>query len=610
MNNKISTKQQRLVLTKEEFTDTLSSIITRDYFPSLPSLHRDVAILQKRSEGDVNIDGPSVLQIQRAARILSTHEELQTQSEEMEEMIASRNGGRRNISRPLDRENIDGFHQRVTTEDNTKFELNMKREVKEKKHFMDLMYDTNNNGSDRHQGGQILPAGRKLDGTARMQLCDTPIMASGDFDAPVERIQVAGTTIEGKNKTHHNALFFTPQQMLETSDCKIHSSCPSFPSAQLSFGDSDGKMMPPPSRNNDKSELHTMQTSISTSTSTIRTHNNIMMMHLVENKAKSSSMCNLVEKQIVPSNTRFRYQSESSIVAPASHRSIESEPAPAALQTLEYDTDSSAVTDLDASPISIRVERKRRLHQIQKERNTFVAMTPSIVPGRERDDDDSSIMTWGDAAATPLVVRVEESDDVSNQSFPSFGRNDVDYRLPLDAREALAKEAEDKLAKRSRWFKRRGALDEIGHEARTKTAQGSKRKLISSTTLDRTLSLTPAARALLARSTPMIITSSRVSAKASMPVAARSGSAFGSALRNSYTPQPQSGKTRYQRARASRSINNGHRATPLASAISFYKNNNENKKRRDPVVTGEVKVSTRHVPHKNNASTSDLLEML
>ena len=573
IDNSKSTKQQRIVLTEEKFTNTLSSIITRDYFPSLPSLRRDTAILQKRLEGDT----ASVVQIRQAARNLATHEELKTQSEIIEESIASRNGGLRKRGRPLDRENIDGFHQRVTTEDNVEFELNMKREAKEKKQIMGRLFlATSDNGEER-----------EMDGNTRMKLCDTPIMASDEFNAPVERIQVAGTTVEGKNKTDRNALFFTPQHLTESSDDTIHAALPS-----QSFADS--KMMPPPLRNSNSSRVP-----IQTSLSTIKTSRiNNSMMHLVEYKVKSSSMSNSRQKQIVPSNTRFQYQNESRIVAPATNRSIEPEPAPVALQKLGYDTDSSAATDLDASPISIDLERKRRLQQILNDRNTFVTMTPLIVPGR---DDDSPIVTWGDVASTPLAVRRgEESDDVPTQSFVPFIRNDLEFKfLCEDGREAVAKEVEEKLAKQAKRFKHIGALCKIGHETRTKTVQGSKQRS-TSTMLDRTLSLTPAARALLVRSTQTM--TRRIGAKSSMTIAARSGSAFGSALRNSYTPQSE--KSRNESTRKSRS-SNIHRATPLASTIPSHKID----KRKDLVLCGKAKVSTKHYQQEHNISTSGLLKM-
>ena len=576
-----STKQRRIVLTEEEYTNTLSSIITRDYYPSLPSLYRDAAILQKRSEGDI----ASAVQIRRAARTLSTHEELKAQSDEMEEIIAKENGGIRKRARPLDRENVDGFHQRVTTEDNAEFEENMKREVKEKKQMMDIVYQSS--GSDYRKVGQMLLANStefatNTNDSKRLQLCDTPLMASDEFNAPVERIQVAGTTIEGKNKTDRNAFFFTPQHLTDGFDDRIVSSQSGHPPTQVLLDDS--KMMPPPSRNAASSLVHMvhMETSLSTIQSNQKDNSR---MHMVEYKAKPFSIQGSITKQIVPSNTRFQYQSESRIVVSAPNRSIEPEPAPAALQKLVYDTDSSAVTDLDETPLSINVERKRRLQQIERDRNTFVTMTPLIIPGR---DDGSPIMTWGDVASTPLVTRGDESNECSVLSMPS--QYNGNYKLPSeDRREAVAKEAEDKLAKKAKRFKSSG-----------KKVSDVKDKSTSSV-LDRASSLTPAARALLARSNSNL--SSRVSANSSMKIAARSSSAFGSALRSSYTPRSE--KATDNSARRSGRRSNLNRATPLISTMSPCKNDMG----IDITLSNQAKESTGKEPHDNNISTSGLLKM-
>ena len=568
-----SRKQRRIVLTEEEYTNTLSSIITRDYYPSLPSLYRDAAILQKRSEGDI----ASAVQIRRAARNLATHEELKAQSDEMEEIIAKENGGIRKRARSLDRENLDGFHQRVTTEDNTEFEENMKREVKEKKQMMDIVYQSS--GSDYRKVGQMLLGNStefaaKTNDSKRLQLCDTPLMASDEFNAPVERIQVAGTTIEGKNKTYRNALFFTPQHLTEGSDDRFVSSQPGHTPTQLLLEDS--KMMPPPSRNAASSLVH-METSLSTIQSNRKDNNR---MHMVEYKAKPLSIHGSNTKQIVPSNTRFQFQTESRIVVSASNRSIEPEPAPATLKKLVYDTDSSAVTDLDASPLSITLERKRRLQRIERDRNTFVTMTPLIIPGR---DDGSPIMTWGDVASTPLVTRGDESNEYSVNSMPS--QYSGNYELPIeDRREAVVKIAEDKLAKKAKRFKNAGK----------KVSDG--KYMSNSSVSDRASSLTPAARALLARSTSNL--SSRVSSNSS----ARSSSAFGSALRSSYTPRSE--KATDNSARSGRR-SNLNRATPLISTMYPCKNDMG----RDIVFSNKAKESTEKERHDNNISTSGLLKM-
>ena len=77
-------QQRRKVLTEEQYTTTLKKIITRDYYPSLPSLYRDAAVLQKRSEGDT----AGAIAVRRAARKIESFEEKRRLQEENEEREA------------------------------------------------------------------------------------------------------------------------------------------------------------------------------------------------------------------------------------------------------------------------------------------------------------------------------------------------------------------------------------------------------------------------------------------------------------------------------------------------------------------------------------------
>ena len=118
--------QARQILSEEDYTATLSSIITRDYFPAIPSLQRDMAILDRRREGDF----AGAVQVRRAARKLALHEEELARREEAAEDLARRGSskGIRETPRPLHRESVDGFHARVTSEDNEDFERQMRKD--------------------------------------------------------------------------------------------------------------------------------------------------------------------------------------------------------------------------------------------------------------------------------------------------------------------------------------------------------------------------------------------------------------------------------------------------------------------------------------------------
>lgn len=144
-------KQPRSILTEEDYTSTLSHIITRDFYPSIYSLRRDDAILDARGRGDI----ASAVSIRRAARRDELERERESAEEEHEEQHATsssvetsivpahnrENGRVRKRPRPLKHESITGFHARVTSEDNAEFESNQERESREREENMGLIFE-------------------------------------------------------------------------------------------------------------------------------------------------------------------------------------------------------------------------------------------------------------------------------------------------------------------------------------------------------------------------------------------------------------------------------------------------------------------------------------
>ena len=154
-------QQRRLILPEETYTTTLSTIISRDYYPALPSLRRDAAVLHCRSIGDV----AGAVAVRRAARKLYLHEENLKEKERTDEEEAVRErGGVRKRPRPLERESVEGIHMRVTSEDNAEFERVVERERREKRDRIDIVY--NSIGLDRKRVGHQ-SSGDVLD------VCDT-----------------------------------------------------------------------------------------------------------------------------------------------------------------------------------------------------------------------------------------------------------------------------------------------------------------------------------------------------------------------------------------------------------------------------------------------------
>ena len=281
-------------------------------------------------------------------------------------------------------------------------------------------------------------------------------------------------------------------------------------------------------------------------------------------------------------------------------------------------TDASETTDLDASPLPLSMERAAHQKARLREQEKFVAMTPLIQPGGMSygarsgggglvEELSEPIMTWGDVASTPLVLgngiavdRGHTSDttnasdweptrppslslnmgNVSECAGPAFDVTDENDR------ETMARCAEKRLGDRAKTYRAAGSSGMVTNDkiqrkddnilndssARTNSraiSKSSSMTPISSTSniLDRTASLTPAARALFEASSiarnakktnsrnqstsssrifqPSPITSS-LSTHGSSASRTHAGSkdSFGSALRMSYTPSASPSRRR------------------------------------------------------------------
>ena len=457
-------RQRRAVLSEEEYMSTLSDIVQRDYFPDLPSLRRQVAVLDRREVGDV----AGAVAIRRAARRLEEHE----QSLAEEEVDAEQDVGPdrlRKTPRPLHRESVTGFHARVTSEDNDEFDRTQRREVKENRQRLQQVFSN-----------------RITNGTDREQESETPLLASDQFNAPVHRIAASEWK---ETETGTNGLFFNPQHVVpvDGSKRKLITNGSADASADI-----ERRLMPPPARVQKMNEE-------SGSTSTL-----VWREDMVEYLPKYAS-----EKQIEPSQTRF-----------PSHVMLPPPPKrPATDSSTDYSTEAS--TDLDAPMLPLSVERQAAKKRQKREQETFVAMTPLLVPGRSAGNE-SPIVTWGTVSGTPLVLGGMDTFEtiMAQKSFT----------LPAEShRDNAARKAESNLEKAKRKTKQ-------NHRCRTTPVDHT------------TASLTPAARSLLAKTTPRPQSS------------VRSSNSFSTALRSSYTPK--------RKRNQSSSLDNVGKATPRMSSGS------------------------------------------
>ncbi|KAL3799452.1 hypothetical protein HJC23_013907 [Cyclotella cryptica] len=592
-------KQPRKILTEEDYTSTLTHIVTRDYFPSLYSLQRDAAILEARSRGDV----ASAVAIRREARreeLEREREWAEDQAEErgecasMEEALAlagetavaklsvDKQGVlTRKRPRPLKHESITGFHARVTSEDNAEFESNQDQESRQREIALGVIYSASADKSGRLLIESCVNDNPIEFGSANANKrallgCETPLgLASDLYNAsPSAGLRITANETKPTRGIARNALFFQPQHhddqgnIQSTKGSLLLESSTTAPSSggkflSLTNGDSavDNLLMPPPPARNSTSE---------NGNNVKQLHYELSTSQLVEYQAKP------LIPRINPPATRFPYQMESRLL------STKSVPCRARNGRGIDGATSDATTDLDEVPLPLDLERAARREAAMRECETFVPMTPLIQPGRgDMTVDgaaDEPIMTWGTVASTPLVlgsgVAVDKRNNVDAADWeptrPATSilgvENDSSGGTAFDvveenSREKLARRAEKTLNDRAKTYRSAGTIGLAAKSSARSTAQtddastvsrASSKTVISS--FDRTASLTPAAQALfeatskarnvtqrsgsrsLSASTSRIFQPSPVSSKDSTSILhAGSRNSFGSALRMAYT---------------------------------------------------------------------------
>jgi len=461
-------KQRRTVLLEEEYTSTLTSIVQREYFPDLPNLEKQSAVLSRRQVQDFK----GAVAVRRAARRLKDHEEASALREESNE--AHLDGEKLRITaRPLHRETVTGFHARVTSEDNHEFEQNLQTELQSKRSRIEEVY--------RNPYPSLKCQPQKMGS-------ETPLLASDQFNAPSYNIKAC------TNSKLDNGLFFAPE-LSNNSGEKILEK-------MMIESLRDFEDMPPPKR-------------------VVKNNSLVVKANLTEYIPKNS-----YEKHIEPSKTRFPKMD----IIPFNRYSPRKDES----STTEYSTD--ATTDLDAEAPPLNKERRQGAKRKKKELETLVAMTPLLEPR----DDASPITTWGEVSNTPMALGI--SNDVSSTPF---------FLSAESIREKAAKGAEEKLAVQ-----------------RARISSASRKSHCSTETplMNRITNLTPAARALLQKSS---------STKHS---SVRSSSAFSKALQQSYTPK----------RRKSVSKSSSSQTTPLTSQ--------EKSKTTDTQVSGHLTDGLLNIP--------------
>jgi hypothetical protein len=439
------------VLSEEEYSETLSTIIQRDYYPDLVELERQTAINQRREVGDL----AGAIAVRRAARQLQQHEESMVEQERQEEEEAlllttaavvppqqqalvehhgdGKSLGLRRNPRPLERESLTGFHARVTSEDNAAFEGTEQQEA-----------ETRRQERERAYGILSLTTGASTVSQSR----SAAAVASPFLQASDEFLPESNAPDYFHSNSKNNKL----------------------------DGANFNALMPPPT--------------------TVDRKQKIPKHALVEYIPKATAL----QRKIEPSATRFPRRDI--VVRRPVESHLEGSDGDGSESTDDYSTDAS--TDLDApAQHTIGQEQRQGLKRRRREQETLVQMTPLIVPGQQ--GNASPLTTWGAVGGTPVVVGQSQhnNDDDIEPPRSSYCMPD---RNPREKAAAIA----------------RGHLEERARKSRS----------AGTPILDRNkVVLTPAARAFLDKS------SSRSNTR---PLSVRSGSAFASALRSSYSRTPNS----------------------------------------------------------------------
>jgi hypothetical protein len=193
----------------------------------------------------------------------------------------------------------------------------------------------------------------------------------------------------------------------------------------------------------------------------------------------------------------------------------------------DYTSSTDASTDLDAPLRGVEEERRRLKRKQRSDQQSYVVMTPQIIPGSD-GNHQSSITTWG-TAGTPIISSGGgqqeseselESNVAPNNNFITSTSSSSSSASPFQIsstseRERAAQKAETILIRRAKLA--------TSSSSSSKARKRKNKNIIGITKAKKGVgSLTPAALSLLEKT---------------KSTQSRSRDAFGSSLRTSYTPR-------------------------------------------------------------------------
>jgi hypothetical protein len=387
----------RVLLTEEEYVSNLTDIVTRDFYPAIPSLQRDIAILDCRSRGDVI----GAIAIRRKSRLEESHGVLTV--DKNDRAVTS---------------SITEFHESAASEDNVEFEKNQQQEMLLHSQQIHQLYyqpqqrrrrlmDDNNSSTDKC-----------------VTMEEESALASDLFTVPKnDTANNDSNKIEDEHPIR-NALFFYPaQEDYDTNKEKLKTLL-----SKISH-QNDYLRIQQHGNNNDCSKHNNKSMYATDPNVGGKSSKSENETKIVAATAEAASSNGSRKRNIQYSQTRFPYQNSSRLPPTTSTRHQSQ-------KTLFLDTIDDSDTDLDATPLtSLSIARKERVSRISKELYTFIPMTPLRAPpsllskptkGRLSNNESAPGGKW-----TPAAQRLLDRTTSSSSSIITNARMGSAFRSAL-----------------------------------------------------------------------------------------------------------------------------------------------------------------------------------
>ena len=503
-------RQRRQIISEEEYTSSLESIIQRDYYGDVPDLQLKLAVLDRRSQNDH--DG--AVRVRRTARRIQEQQQQLVEQDTIHEQCLDEHG-LRVTARPLLQEDLTNFHHRVTSEDNVEFDRYQEQEISSHRKKLEWKYQTPadpTKGDSDQNARALMPPPSTI--PFRKSNC-------GDITSMTTSATATSTTIPPTTSSSSRKSVSAGEEMMSSQQPQQQQQqqylVEYIPKTHL-----EKKIVPAQTR-------FPMSQMIATC---LQDHRRCRQ----QQRATSSSSSLALERHI--HNNKQSGNNNNNNNNNKSNNGSDT----------EYYSDTDASTDLESTGGDLHQERQAYARRKQRELETFVNMSPLVTPGMSSVEDegvaDCSIEGADAEGEVPFVSSFQRKPTgkslVREQDFSAKRISTTSFTLSEEnERDKAAKAASLLLEQRKARVASNTKSSDVrgGRNHNTKKSPSiiskprSKRKPTnSSNNMSGISSFSPAAMALFAKSSK------------EQNFTARSRNSFASALRSSYTPQRASSK--------------------------------------------------------------------